>query len=398
MESIDFIRYCSRHDKSHSVSMNDLTCPPNFLLFNDLCYYVDLSFVSSVQSAERICSNQYRNSTLVKFNSHQWSNINGTRFLGRTHHDILLELFHYQLERQRPVSSTNSTTRKNWLRLLLGDTHEPNQCVLRYFTRVSGAFTTLHQCHHGGHTVCQSERITMARTRDNSLNNNNFTTHVNMIMSLSNETIKSNLSISSLLSDTTETTLSSSLNVNDSGHTSNTTDVAHCANCTMELPPDEDLWNIQTITKETRSTSTTMSTHRFLSNYYSSNYRSLIMILSGPLFAFALLLIGIVFLVRYVRRIHGSYSPRPTMILPLRRRNKRYSPRTSTETSDTTAVLYTRLKPTVTIDCESIHLSGNTTINDDSVQLLPCVFTSNVRHEQTIKDDTNESFHAVVKD
>ena len=193
-------------------------------------------------------------------NSYDWNNINETRFFGRTFNDVLLDVFYYQLERRLSNTTSTDSSGKHWLRLLLGDQRDPRECLLRYFARFSGVFTTLHQCGvRGGHPVCQREPSRM------------------------------NLSI-----------------------VTTTAALPLCDNCTTDLVADEDLLNNETNIEYNDSNSTATKN--------VTRHRLLLMLVSGPLFACSILAIGIGFLVRYVRTVRGSYSPQRQSLVPSRRR------------------------------------------------------------------------------
>jgi len=338
-----------------------VSCPTDFVLFNNLCYYVDTSFVNNIRDGEQICSNKYSNSTLVKFNSHEWRNINAIRFLGRTFDDILLEFFYYQLEKKLIIETKNNTNKKHWLRLLIGHKNDLNECVLRYFIRSSGAFTSFNQCNDGGHPVCQCQPRNYSVEIDNKTES---------------------------LTTTTEITLTI---------VSNETTVPICNNCT-NLKPDEDLPNNETNTEYIyNQTNNTLigkeKTH--------SNYRLLLMLATGLLLALAILLIGIVFLIRYVRRSHGSYSTRTSSGIGSFNRIKRSSTTApSNDQSNIPAVLYSRLKsppPSIIIDGDMTHPFDNLTTNDDNVQLLPQSRNETNMHENIITEDEQEPLYATLK-
>lgn len=287
--------------------MNNITCPIGFILFDNLCYYVDPSFVYNIQNGEQICSDKYRNSSLVKFDSHQWGNANTTRFLGRAVDDILLELFYYQLEKKLIIDTKNSS--KHWLRLLVGNKNDEKECVLRYFTRSTGAFAISPRCNQGGHPVCQSQPIWI------------------------NETINNSSEITE--STTTEIPVPTIFNVT----------------------ADDDLDNNTNNFNNSTETSIQPRNSR-------SKYLSLLTIILVSALAL-ITIISIILFVYYLRRGHGSYSTRN------RRRpsNKHLStPGTSNETANTPAVLYTRLQaspPSVSMEFD------NSIVNDDQIQLLP---------------------------
>ncbi|CAF1505736.1 unnamed protein product, partial [Rotaria sordida] len=118
--------------EEQSSIVGNISCPSEFVLFNNMCYYVHTYFIFNILNGERVCSDKYSNSTLVKFKSHGWANVNATRFLGRSFDDIRLEFFYYQLENKLINESKNDTNKKHWLRLLLGDKTDHNDCILRY--------------------------------------------------------------------------------------------------------------------------------------------------------------------------------------------------------------------------------------------------------------------------
>lgn len=384
-------------------SLENRTCPPDYLLFNRVCYFVHSSFVSSLRSGEYLCSNQSINSTLVKFSSHEWSNINGTRFFGRTRYDILLEVFYYQLEPKLLTQASNATRTKHWLRLLLGDKHDPDECVLRYFTRASGAFTTLHRCFHGGHPVCQSEPIPKKIVGIPPVRETSRSPEITRGVVTDSATVPSSSSSSLPTSTTTaEITLPITLTPNDSLILSNETSLAMCDNCSTNLLADEDLANNETSMEEQTFLNITSENVTVLAHGSSENYRSLLMIISGPLFALILLLIGVAFLVRYVRRIHGSYSPGQPTLLPSRRRKRRSttSP-ASSDVSNAPAVLYTRLQSAsslINADPDLIHPSGHSVSNEDQIQLLPRIVIDKCLPEDPIVEDEEEPFYATVRD
>lgn len=235
--------------------------------------------------------------------SHQWGNVNSTRFLGRIFDDILLEVFYYQLENKFLIK-----TQKHWLRLLFSDKSKQNECVLRYYSRSSGAFIVLRQCDNRGHPVCQCEPQTK-----------NYSTEIQLIPLpiISNGTI-----------------------------------VPICENCT-DLIPDEDLNSTETISEQNAALISKKTSGR--------SYRTLLIFISGPLLALIILLTGAFVLFRYVRH-RGSYSTRHI------RAKQSSTTGGSNETLSTPAVIYTRLKAppsSIKMDGDMIDLS------DDNVQLLP---------------------------
>ena len=126
-----------------------------------MCYYGDPSLTYGIQGGEQICASQHSNSTLVTFNSHEWENINVSRFLGRAFNDILLQFFHYILEKKLRMGTEPIANRNQQIRLLLGDETSPEKCLLRYFTRSIGGFTLINSCTNGGYPICQTQPIRM---------------------------------------------------------------------------------------------------------------------------------------------------------------------------------------------------------------------------------------------
>jgi hypothetical protein len=238
------------------------------------------------------------NSSLVELTSHQWGNINSTRFLGRIFDDILLEVFYYQLENKFLIK-----TQKHWLRLLFSDKSKQNECVLRDYNRSSGAFIVLHQCDNRGHPVCQCEPQTK-----------NYSTEIQLIPLpiISNETI-----------------------------------VPICENCT-DLIADEDLINNETNTETISEQNAALISKK----KSGRSYRTLLIFVSGPLLALIILLTGAFVLFRYVRH-RGSYSTRA---------KQSSTTGASNETLSTPAVIYTRLKAppsSIKMDGDMIDLSDD---------------------------------------
>ena len=276
----------------------------------------------------------------MKFDSYDWNNINETRFFGRTFNDVLLDVFYYQLERRLSNTTSTDSSGKHWLRLLLGDQRDPRECLLRYFARFSGVFTTLHQCGvRGGHPVCQREPSRM------------------------------NLSI-----------------------VTTTAALPLCDNCTTDLVADEDLLNNETNIEYRDSNSTTTKN--------DTRHRLLLMLVSGPLFACSILAVGIGFLVRYVRTVRGSYSPQRQSLVPSRRRRCTVpsSPPASDTSSTAPAVLYTRLRSTSSVKNDGDILDESSTVNDDDIQLLPQPNKDLQLQQTMIPEDEDESFYATVRD
>jgi hypothetical protein len=302
----------------------------------------------NIQSAERLCYQKYSNSTLVKFDSHEWGNINATRFLGRTFEDLLLEFFYYLLEKKLYHQSMNEASRKHWLRLLLGDKNEPNECVLRYFDRPSGAFTIFHQCSNGGHPICQSEPI---RTKIPSMNRNN-----------------------SLPETITESTTLNSTDVLS-------TTISFCENCTTNILADEDLINNETKIDSESSNNTLIDLTNEQPNKRYLTYRPLIIILTGPVLALSLLFLGIGLLIRHIQQNRGSYST-SSSIVGSRQIKRSSTILTISDIPNTPAVLYTRLKPS-RISTTETEMLLPLPINDDQIEMLP---TTEVHNEHQIKE------------
>ena len=309
---------------------------------------MDTSFVYSIQHGRQVCSARYANSTPVQFHSQQWGNVNSTRFLGRTGDDILLELFYYQLEKKLSIEGTNSTKSKHWLRLLVGEKGKDNECALRYFIRSSGAFTILHQCSQGGHTVCQSQPIPIIETRTSP--------------------------------PQTETTT-----VRTSSSPLKATADEDLANNETETEPIIDIQNITTAIQTIAS---------------RSNNRPWLKIAILSLLAlFMIILITVVLVIRYLRRSRGSYSTRENGNSSTR--TKSGIP-TSTVTSKTPAVLYTRLKsspPSIIIDADTANSYDNTVINDDNIQLLAPTTDQTRSFPTTINEnpEEEEAYYATLK-
>ncbi|CAF1519971.1 unnamed protein product [Adineta ricciae] len=310
-------------DEEQFPVADEISCPMHFVFFNNMCYYVYPLFVYSIQSGDEVCAGKNADSTLVKLNSHNWGNINATKFLGRTIDDILLEFFYYQLETNNAIDGRNDTSKKHWLRLLLGEKYAQNECVLRYFTRASGAFTVLHRCVDGGHPVCQCQAIRRNITKTESIEQSTVTP------SDLPEIIQS-------VTDTLPIPFNSSIS---------------------DPMPDEDLRDNETsIDYQIRSTS------RY------SRYRSFIIISITGLLAPVILIIGTVLVIRHVRRSRGSYSTRGP------KRSSTGTTVTTDEQSSTPSVVYTKLKsspPSTAIDIDMSNPFDDSVNIDDQIQLLP---------------------------
>jgi hypothetical protein len=333
-----------------------------------MCYYVDTSFVYNQSAGEDLCSNKYSNSSLVKLNSHDWGNINATRFLGRIFDDILLEFFYYQLEKKMTIESKNDTNKKHWLRLLVVDKNPQNECILRYFIRSAGAFTILPKCDPGGHPVCQCQ----------SIRNN-----ISKIIPI-DETTASSLEINTkTASTTTLPILSTSTNQSIA---SNETSIPN-----HQPISDEDLLN-----NETNTDNNTLIQNKS----QRPAYRPPLIMITGSLLALAIFILAIVFLVRYFRRSRGSYTTHSNIIGPSRRNKRSSTATTSIDTSSAPSVLYRRLKsspPSIIIDADMSHPFDNSTAIDDNVQLLPQSINQIKLHENMIPEDEEEPLYATLK-
>ncbi|CAF2401473.1 unnamed protein product [Rotaria sp. Silwood2] len=376
-----------RNTEERSSITDNFSCPSEFVLFNNVCYYVHTSFVFNILHGERICSNKYSNSILVKFNSHEWGNVNTTRFLGRSFDDILLEFFYYQLEKRLINESKNNSNKKHWLRLLLGDKTDHNDCVLRYFIRSSGSFTAFHRCNHGGHPVCQCEPIQNNISKVFPINE----TQSN-IGQIKNDSLEINIKIESSTIDLTLPILSNSTNLSI---TSDETIIPICDNCTT-LIADEDLLNNETNIDYKSNTNNILTTTKT----QPSNHRRLAMIVTGSLVMFVILVTGIVFLLRYIRQTCGSYSIRNGTRDSSRRIQRRSTGTTSNDISNRPAVIYNRLTsrpPSGTIDLDTIHTFNISSTNDDTVQLLPQSINPTTLSGNIITKDEEEPLYAKIQ-
>ncbi|UJR16010.1 hypothetical protein I4U23_002925 [Adineta vaga] len=344
--------------------VDNISCPIDFVSFNNMCYYVLPSFVYDIQSGEEHCSRKYSNSSLVKLNSHEWGNINGTEFLGRTPDDILLEFFYYQLEITSKSILRNVTSKKHWLRLLVGEKTSLNECVLRYFTRASGAFTILHRCADGGHPVCQCQPI----QRNISKIILNKQTAVN-ILELNITTESTTTTIPTLVNSTTQLNISAS-----------------------DPVPDEDLYDNETRIDFKLDNNT--SVHR---NSLYSRYRPFLMISLAALLTPIIFIIGTLFFVRHIRRNHRSYSIDNNAISSSQRTRRSSTRTTSEDQSSTPTVVYTKLKsspPSTTIDTDMSHPFDESIHVDDQIQLLPELITQatfSAENEQQFPPSTFQS-------
>ena len=336
----------------------DLSCPLNFVLFDRTCYYIDRTFLYNTGSAERLCYEKNSNSTLVKFDSHQWGNINTTKFLGRMYNDLLLEFFYYLLEKKFLEQIIDESNRKNWLRLLLGDKNDPNECVLRYFARASGTFTVFQRCNTGGHPVCQSEPIRMKTIPDQTYS-------------------------SSKIETTTAVITTTSL----------------CESCTTNTPADGYLLSNQTIINRVSVNETVNATNSTQTKDKHSAYRSLLVILTGPGLALLIFLIGIALLIRYLRQNHVPQSRRSS-IVDIRRTKRSSTTVTAGDTPTTPAVLPTYLRlPRVSFSESDMLLPIDNSLpsNGETIELLPANKPHVINVDNRISENEDETTTATIE-
>jgi hypothetical protein len=312
----------------------------------------------------------------MKYDSHDWGNVNTTRFLGRSFDDILLEVFYYQLEQRLIIEFKNETKKKHWLRLLLGDKNDKNECILRYFIRSSSAFTILYRCEPGGHPVCQCQpEILKINSPQIDIKPESTTTTTTEMVIVSNSTNSSQIDIK----PESTTTTTAMMIVSNSTNPSNETIIPICDNCT-NIIADEDLLINETSTDFILTKSKTQR----------SNSQRFLMMVTVPLLASVILIIGSIFLIRHVRRSRGSYAIRTS-----RRAKPTSTP--SPNTSNPPSVLYTRLipsPPSITMDADMTLPFDNSIIIDDNVQLLP---NSTNIHENIITEDEEDGLYATLK-
>ncbi|CAF1111625.1 unnamed protein product [Rotaria sordida] len=363
-----------------------LSCPPEFILFNKICYYIHSSFIYNIRSGERLCYNQYSNSTLVKYDSHEWGNIDVSRFLGRTFADILIEFFYYILENKLLIESIDESNRKQWLRLLFGDKNDPNECVLRYFARSSGSFTTFYRCNNGGHPVCQCEPIRTKISKIISMNEAISNTN-NSQIEIQNESIK-----------ITSTTQIIVINSTDILILPNETNMSFCENCTTSSLADKDLNNNNTEINSTSYNNALLETLNQPTKASFLSYQPLIVILTGPILALIILILGTGLLIYHVRRSRESHST-SSSIVGNRRTERSSTILTSTDFPSTSGTLYTRLKPSGLpfAEIDTFLPVDNSTPNDDSIELLPTIKVQITNDENKIKEDDEELIYATLK-
>ncbi|CAF3137220.1 unnamed protein product [Rotaria socialis] len=364
-----------------------LSCPSGFVLFNNFCYYVHSSFIYNIRFGERLCYNEYSNSTLVKYDSHEWGNINATRFLGRTFTDILIETFYYLLENKLHSESIDESNRKYWLRLLFGDKNDPNECVLRYFARSSGAFTIFYRCNNGGHPVCQCEPI---RTKTPKI--------IPINVNISNEN-SSRIEIQAEEIHTTLVTQANFLNDTEMLTLSNETNVPLCENCTRHPMIDEDLTISMIKISSSSYNNALIETVPGRQKNKFSKYLPFIVILMGPILALVILFIAIGFLIYHLRRQRPDpYTPRSSIVGA--NRTKRSSTiATTSDMPSTSAAVYTRLRLSeLAFAVTDTYIPvDNSTPNDDNFELLPTTQVQVTNDENKIQEDDEDLIYATVQ-
>lgn len=347
-----------------------------------MCYYFNTTFVYNRQSAQDACFNRTIHSSLVQFESHPWANINSTRFLGRTRDDSLLEFFYYQLEQKLLMQTSPHYTKKHWLRLLLANQEAPDECVLRYFTRSTGSFFTIHQCTNGGHPVCQMKSLpkqtkmneSIEATGDHSDNDLQITTTKESLMSLDLNGAQEALLFSTAV-----------MPIFDSQ--------------TMEFMTDHGIFvqkNNHTDDNQTmNSTSNHTSTIETSSAY--SSYQSLLVLLAGPVLALIILFVGINVLLCYLRDPDSTnyHERRPTRARDIhRKRSSTMMTVNEVPIANNPVVQYTRSKISLHVpDEDELLLSPNAGLNtnSESVQILsfPAANTLNGSSSLTLSDEPN---------
>ena len=290
-----------------------------------MCYYVNISISFGINSGERTCYGIHPNSTLVGLDIQERGNINSTKFLGRRFDDLLLEFLYYYLENRLLNQTKTELNRKNWLKLLLRNKHVPSECILKYFERAPGTFTSLYQCHNGGYAVCQIEPI-----------------QTFIPISTTTQTIPT--------TEPTTTTTTTSVTIADS---------TICENCTIDYSP------LPTTTNFTEKNSTIKTKKK------SFIYQPLLLILTGPILAFILLAFAILFLIRFLRQNHGSYSTHSS--LAGSHRTRRSSTAVTNADMPGSGLLQDVNTPRVSLfETELLLPTENLLItNDETIELLP---------------------------
>ena len=286
------------------------------------------------------------------------------------YNDVLLEFFYYILEKiflEQTIDE--SPIRKNWLRLLLGDRNDPNECVLRYFARASGTFTVFQRCNTGGHPVCQCEPI---RTKI-----------------IPTETSTSRKTDTTTMTTTTTTTTSSS------SSSIFTTTTSICISCTTNTPAGGYFSTNQTIINHISANGTSNSTR---TKNKHSVYRPLLVILTGPGLALLIFIIGIAFLIRHLRHNHPPQSRRSS-VADIRRTKRSSTTVTVGDNPPTPAVLPTYLKlPRVSFSESDMLLpfDNSAPSNGETFELLPSaqshvLNTDNRTNENNKDEQTNRT-------
>ena len=313
-----------------------------------MCYFFHTSFVYNRQFAEHACENDALNSTLVKFTEHEWANIDSSKFLGRTKEDSLLEFVYYHLENKLREHSSHNYTRRHWLRMLLGNQNETDGCVLRYFTRATGAFSTIHQCKNGGHPVCQTPPI---RTHSSTVKPSERTMALQHTASTEN---------------TLEITTKSMTSSNTQARLVQTTISLICDNCSTNPSVEETTTDNQT------SSNTSLQVTAESQRYRRPKYLPLVVILTGPVLGLVLLFVSSSLLIYYLRHNHNSYSTRSSVNGPSRRTRRSSTAVTLSDVPNTPVVLYTRAKPTVEFSTELDTLLGGEggRESDDRIEIV----------------------------
>ena len=386
--------YTFRNNESQASVDEILLCPSKFILFNKICYYVYSSFVYGIRSGERLCYNQYSKSTLVKFDTHQWGNVNVTRFLGRAFDDALMEFFYYSLEKELVAESRYKNNGKHWLRLLIGDKNDPRECFLRYFARSSGAFTVFRGCNNGGHPVCQCEptRFATAKiiTASKTMSNVTSSKMENKIQSIT----------TSLMQRTT-------LNSTHVSILFNKTVVSSCEDCTTISVADEDLVNNETEIGCKFNNETEIGC-KFNNDLWikvvdkqpkeeHSRYRTLIIILTGPVLALILLFVSTGLFVRHYRQRRTSYLI--TRNVGDHRTKRSSITRTTSDLRNTLPIPYTHLKSSENALTETDMLLSfnNSILNDNNIELLPATKVRITTDENKVDNDDQELLYSVLE-
>ena len=315
----------------------------NFVLFNKICYSIPTTFVTDLANGERICDDEHPESTLVKFHSHQSDNINVTRFLGRSFDDVLLEFFHYQLEEKVKFRSTSSSTKKQWLRLLLGNTSDPKACVLRHFNRVSGGFLMHSSCTNGGYPVCQCQpvrkKVTVWNDETGRIQNSSFDARTES---------PGMPSVARSVFNSTERT---------------------CENCSASLLHDENLSHNGTHVDSLSNNGSSVNTSSESTKHRYKPFQPLLVILTGPVLGLVLLFSGVTFLLCYLRHNRGSHSARSSIIMPPHRNTRSSTVVTVSDVTNTPVVVYRRSKPLPSAETDRLLRPDPFILNDEDTAI-----------------------------